>query len=302
MTIHFGRFPLAGTVAYALSTSKPAHTFVASLSFMGGLAMFPWSFLSSGQWNKRLAAVIGAAGAIVALLLVPTLSVMNRALFATMVGSTVAMVVVLARSLRGRIAERNVTGEIVLLIWFLMAWLFFVLVADMMTARYLVLLLPPLLLLLFREASSRTLLRILVPTAALAIILAISDYRFVDSYRVWARSNIPGLQARGRVWSATESGLRFYLEQTGIDGLDKTDVRPAVSDRIVQHGGLFRYGLSTVLSSRLADVKSFELEDPLPIRTFNTAAGAGFHDSRIGLVPFTFSTVPTDRIEVAEVR
>ena len=51
----------------------------------------------------------------------------------------------------------------------------------------------------------------------------------------------------------------------------------------------------------LVEVKEFEIQDLFPLRTFNATAGAGFHDSRVGLIPFMFSTAPLDIVQVAQV-
>ena len=51
----------------------------------------------------------------------------------------------------------------------------------------------------------------------------------------------------------------------------------------------------------MIDLKAFEPGSGFPIRTYNAAAGAGFHDSNLGLVPFALSRAPFDRIEIAEV-
>ena len=45
-------------------------------------------------------------------------------------------------------------------------------------------------------------------------------------------------------------------------------------------------------------MKTDTISDPFPIRTFNMAAGAGFHDSRFGAVPYTWSVEPYDQISV----
>jgi hypothetical protein len=41
--------------------------------------------------------------------------------------------------------------------------------------------------------------------------------------------------------------------------------------------------------------------DRYPLRTFSRDAGAGFHDSHFGAVPFIFSHAPLDHLEVDEV-
>src|ERR1051326_3024932 len=51
----------------------------------------------------------------------------------------------------------------------------------------------------------------------------------------------------------------------------------------------------------LTVLKRFTLNSPFPLRTFNRESGAGFHDSGIGLSPFSISREPFDYVEVAQV-
>ena len=197
------------------------------------------------------------------------------------------------------IASGRNTGEAFFLLWVPAALVFFIIVADMINARYILLSVPPLLLLLFRHSSQQRLIFTLIPTAALSLALAIADFTFVNSYRDWAEQNIPPLQQQGfRTWSGAESGLRFYLERRGAISLAANDNWAAPSDLIVRHA-LYRYGLS--MDPVLTVLKKFPVTGRFPLRTYNPAAGAGFHDSNMGLVPFAFSREPFDTIEIDQV-
>jgi hypothetical protein len=110
------------------------------------------------------------------------------------------------------------------------------------------------------------------------------------------------LQRQGfRVWSAAESGLRFYLEQKGVVTLAMSDVTPSPGDLIVRHNGLFGYSLAEPIAVKLTVLKTFPLNDRIPLRLYSRPSGAGFHDTGAGMVPFTFSRVPYDSVEVAQV-
>jgi hypothetical protein len=180
--------------------------------------------------------------------------------------------------------------------------LFFIVVGDMINARYIMLSVPALYLVIFRQTSDRRLISIIVPTAFLSILLAYADFSFVNANRDWVEQNVVPLQEQGfRIWSGAESGLRFYLEQKGIASLSTKDTSPAPSDLIVRHAGFpFRYGLSDRIEPILVVLKTFSLENRFPIRTFNALSRAGMHDSRLGPAPFTLSRAPFDRIEIAE--
>ena len=51
----------------------------------------------------------------------------------------------------------------------------------------------------------------------------------------------------------------------------------------------------------LTVVQTFVLYDRFPVRTYSAEAGAGFHGSSLGLLPFALSRAPYDRLEIAEV-
>jgi hypothetical protein len=72
-------------------------------------------------------------------------------------------------------------------------------------------------------------------------------------------------------------------------------------DWIVRHSTLFKYGLGPEIETRLDVLQNYELNDRFPVRTFSHEAGAGFHGSSLGLVPYTLSRAPYDRLEIAEV-
>lgn len=296
VTFHFGSFPLTRTVQYYASQGSIFRNLMATLSFLGGVCVFPWII-----GGKRI--VIAASLGIVALLALFASwpSSAYRLWFMTLAAFGIVMLIVFADAARRLIASGENSGEAFLILWAPATLVFFIVVADMINARYVLLALPALYLLIFREASRRRLIYAIIPTAALSLALAFADMSFVNSYRSWVENTIPPLQQQGfRVWSATESGLRFYLEQRGAITLAATDVTPAPGDLVVRHD-LFHYGLSDRLGPVLTGLKTFTLNSRFPIRTYNARAAAGLHDSNIGLVPFAFSSEPFDRIEVAEV-
>jgi hypothetical protein len=303
MTIHFGEFPLSGTINYYMGAFKPAHTAAATLSFIGSLSLLPWTFLllARRQRAQLLLSGIAIAFVLVAVLKWPSLSYAAGYFIAA--SSAAAMILWVLSEAWRRFRETGESSSLFLTSWLVTSALFFVFVADMMTARYLLLFLPPLYLLSFREASRRALLVLSICLVPVSVTAAIADFRFVNATGrgLKKRCRRPFSQAAYTLWSAAESGARFYLEQRGLLGLDKTDIRPAATDLIVRHAGLFRYSLADDLETMLVPVRRYEIQDWLPIRTFNIAAGAGFHDSRIGLLPLTFSYAPLDQLEITQV-
>ena len=86
----------------------------------------------------------------------------------------------------------------------------------MINARYILLTVPALYLISFRQTSEGRLIAMIIPTAFLSVMLAYADFTFVNANRDWVESTVVPLQKQGfHIWSAAESGLRFYLEQKG---------------------------------------------------------------------------------------
>jgi hypothetical protein len=255
------------------------------------VAVFPWILGA-----KRKIAIAAVVIALLLTLFVSWNSLGYRLWYVALAASGFTVLGAFAKGAKRLIGAGKNHGEAFLMLWFPAVLIFFIVVADMINARYILLAIAPLYLVIFGNISERRLIATLIPTAILSFVLAYSDLTFVNSYRDWVQSTVPPLQQQGfRVWSGSESGLRFYLEQAGSQELAVKDSRPQPGDLIVRHH-LYHYE-----SELLMLLKSFETNSAFPIRTYNAAAGAGFHDSTLGIVPFTFSRAPFDRIEVAQV-
>jgi len=297
--VHFHQIPLVETIRYLGTHGSSGHNGLALLSFMGGAVVFPWSFilLKRGQSNISLIAV--------ALLLVVIVSTLHRwpsipylLAYIFMASSGAGLLISFATSARLRQGE---APKFLFTLWLIATLFFFVLVPEMMAARYLLLLMPPLYLVCFNDIRGRAGTAIVAVTVALSFTLGVADYRLAGSYRDWVSHTIPELQKAGfTVWSGAESGLRFYLEARGIPPLGMNDLNPAAGHLIVKQE-LFSYGLSKDLEVELIPIHSDELHELLPVRTLSVAGRAGFHDSRIGLLPYTISKVPLDRVSLVEV-
>ena len=297
MTIHFGEFPLARTVQYFASQGSILRNLLTAFSFVGSVTIFPW--LATSGRRSILAGVLCVC---ILTLAISWPSFAYRLWFIVLASSGVVMLFAFLGQARELIASGNNRGEAFLILWAPATLLFFIFIGDMINARYILLALPSLSLVVFRNTSRRRLIFTLAPTALLSIILAYADFISVNANRDWVEQTVIPLQQQGfRVWSGAESGLRFYLEQNGVMSLTAQDITPRPGDLIVRHASFFRYSLAEPVETVLTVLKTFTPNDRFPIRTYNAAAGAGFHDSRAGLVPFIFSREPFDRIEIAEV-
>jgi hypothetical protein len=296
ITIHFGSFPLSRTVAFFAAQGSIPLNILATLTFLGGVTVFPW--LAVGKKVSPIVIFIALAA-----MYAPWPTRVYPIWVAILASSGIAMLTLFVMSAKSLIISGKNNGEAFLLLWIPATLAFFIVVGDMINARYILLTVPALYLVIFRETTERRLISMIVPTAFLSLVLAYADFSFVNANREWVEQTIVPLQQQGfRVWSGAESGLRFYLEQRGAPSLAADDNRPAPADLVVRHAGFpFRYGLSDGLEPLLVVLKTFTLENGFPVRTFNPVARAGMHDSRLGLAPFTLSRAPFDRVQIAEV-
>ena len=295
MTVHFGAFPLLQTVRFFTSQGSVRMNFLGTLTFLGGVTVFPWIAV-----GRRVSPVVTFLA--LAAMYAPWPARVYPIWIAVLASSGIAMLVLFTLSAKKLILSAQNNGETFLLLWAPVTLLFFILIGDMINARYILLAVPALYLIIFRETTEGRLISIIVPTSCLSVVLAYADFCFVNANRDWVERTVVPLQQQGfRVWSGAESGLRFYLEQKGIASLTTEDTRPAPADLVVRHAGFpFRYALSDRLEPLLIVLKTFTLENRFPIRTFNAVSRAGMHDSRLGLAPFTLSRAPLDRIEITE--
>jgi 4-amino-4-deoxy-L-arabinose transferase-like glycosyltransferase len=295
-TIHFNAFPIGKIVEFYVPQGSVPMNFLATLTFLGGVTVFPW--LAVGRRVSPVVMFIALAA-----MYAPWPARVYPIWIAALASSGIAMLVLFGLAARRLILSGKNNGEAFFLLWVPATLLFFIIVGDMINARYILLAVPALYLVIFRETGEGRLISMIIPTAFLSVMLAYADFSFVNANRDWVEQTVVPLQRQGfRVWGGAESGLRFYLEQKGIVSLTTNDTTPAPADLVVRHAGFpFRYSLSDRIEPLLVVLKTFTLENRFPIRTFNAVSRAGFHDSRIGLAPFTLSRAPFDRIEIAEV-
>jgi hypothetical protein len=296
MSIHFGGFPLVATARFFLSQGSMFWNLVAVFTFLGGVTVFPLA-----ATGKRMYIVGSALALASAQLLLPAATrPLWVALFAV---SGMVMVGAFIRSARSLMAGGVNRGEAFLLLWAPATLVFFVVVGDMINTRYILLATPALFLVMFRDATRARLVSMLVPTVLLSAALAWADFKFVNSNREFVHEVVAPLQSQGfRISAAAESGLRFYLEQRGIPSLYSTDDSSKAGDLIVRHAGFpFRYPLAAEVEKGLKVRQTFILNSAFPVRTFSARSRAGFHDSRLGLAPFTLSTEPFDGVVIEEV-
>ena len=220
MRHHFGVVPLAGVIQHFSTHSAFPSNVLPTFSFLGGVGLLPWAFIALIDLpKKRMIAGAGILGAALLSLFHSWPSQLHRLWYVALASCGIAFLIAFALKASRRSPGRPAIHSF-LVLWLPATLLFFLLTADMVNARYMLLSLPPLFLIAFANIRRSAAIAALVATAALSVSLAIGDYRYVNSYRDWVAQTIVPLQQQGfRIWSATESGLRFYLKQRGIETL-----------------------------------------------------------------------------------
>src|SRR5262249_7447778 len=130
MTLHFGAFPLAKTVAYYSRQSRVMRNIAATVSFLGGVALFPWVVLLVLKDRCKLS--IWAAGiAAAAAILLPQPSLVARICYGVLAASGILLIALFANAARELVASEKNAGEAFFILWVPATLLFFVVVADM---------------------------------------------------------------------------------------------------------------------------------------------------------------------------
>jgi hypothetical protein len=298
MLLYYDKNPVAPVVDYFRVINSIAHNVLATPSFLGGVTVFPWLFLLVRKESRRERVAILLASIAAAALLsifIEWKSIRYGATFIALASSGLGLLATFVREALASLRRKHDTFDLFLVLSFPLTILF-------IAARYVLLAMPALYLVLFDRVSSKKIALAAVPTLFLSLTIATADYRFVNAYPAWVAANVDPLQKQGfRVFSAAESGLRFYLEERGITTLAASDVGVVGGDLIVRHSTLFKYGLSEHIETMLTVLQKDPLLDWFPIRTFSQEAGAGFHGSSLGVLPFALSRAPYDWVEIAQV-
>jgi hypothetical protein len=219
---------------------------VSAILTLGGVTMFPLLFLVLARKGALAAGIFATCiscfflvASMPGLLQGVMLAVFLAAGCAAVLESGCVTITALASIRKNR---RQAVEDLLLGTWFF-GMLFFSLVVYMTgSARYLLPALPPLLLIMFRRLESRAgekkafgvAAANLVLSGALAVSLAIADYKFAGIYREFASSmKISSNGTETRLWFTGEWGLRTYLEQLGGQELGRRDARPRPGDLLV---------------------------------------------------------------------
>ncbi len=169
---------------------------------------------------------------------------------------------------------------------------------------------PPVLLLLFRDTDLSPTRRAaavwLALTLPLAWLLALADAQQADVYRTAAHRIAGEIGAQpGARYFVGHWGLQHYLEREGFQSVvppmyGRSDL--AVGDWVATGRNISQLDVSHNMQRfALEQTWAWSFPSWLPLRTTNADAGAGFYSHHAGYLPFAFSTLPLDRVQLGRV-
>jgi 4-amino-4-deoxy-L-arabinose transferase-like glycosyltransferase len=140
----------------------------------------------------------------------------------------------------------------------------------------------------------------LVPAAAIALVVAIADYRQADATRRAAEmvySRLGGDAAK--LWFEGHWGFKYYLQALGGRSLAMDDIHCEPGDVVVMP--LNNYGLFLLPNDTYKEIEPIRVEALPWLATMHYLTGAGFYANRIGPLPFAFGIVPPEDCRVFRV-
>ena len=176
--------------------------------------------------------------------------------------------------------------------WWCLAYFAFALVAFFAgSARYLLPLAVPLAILFVRELHTRPgrLAAALVINIALGLALSHADYEFARAYAGLEPPPGASFLVNG------EWGFRYQMTRAGGRMIEPSSV-PAPGEWIVVSDLCLGAGYDSTAEAVAVRLKSVELWMPTPLRLVDRYARSGYSSSGFGLLPFSFSRRPLDRI------
>lgn len=169
---------------------------------------------------------------------------------------------------------------------------------------------PPLLLLLFRDEGLRpgrrrtaVCVAVMLP---LSLLLAHAEATQSNAYRkAAARIALEIGEQPGARWSVGQWGLQHYLGRVGFAAVEppmygRSDL--AVDDWVATGRNVSQMDVDVNMSRyQLRRSWTWEERSWNPLRTTNPDAGAGFYSHHYGHVPFAWSRLPVEKIQLGRV-
>jgi hypothetical protein len=179
------------------------------------------------------------------------------------------------------------------------------------SARSLLIALPFLILLLVRRlegesprgrgGGAKTLAVGIALTAVSGIAVALADFEYAVAERDLARALRGHAWSSARIWFGGEWGFRHYMEAQGYSYTTSDGASVADGDVLVMPDVPCPAGLDPRFVARLHLVEVLASHNTFPLKTMSFEAHAGFYSNFHGLLPYSFSRAPLDRLRVFSV-
>jgi hypothetical protein len=314
-SVHYRAF-YAGQSFDAAGLVKKTLSDFASLGGTAFVAAF--LLLVAGTWRRAItlaaAALLGGAVFAVRPAAIERLDTYTAADAILAAGFFALGVVLVAEALwPGPATERSEeagSDRLFLAFWLAASLAAAIVVLPFGSARYLLPALPPLWMILVARAESIvgegreldvTFGLAVAQGALLAVVLSLADLDLATRYRAIAQA-VRSEHRDGRLWFVGEWGFRYYMERAGGTYLRSTSTAPDQGDVIVRPEIAGMHTVSPDVRARSAPRPTIILEGRWPIRVMSFEAKAGYYSHHWGYLPWRFSRVPLERIEILDVR
>lgn len=132
-------------------------------------------------------------------------------------------------------------------------------------------------------------------TLCWSILCSIADYQFAESYRNVSQK-INDKYKNQNVWFCSD-GLKWYMEKKGFKPLLYGDTRTEKGDIIVLSSESWSYKVPEIMEKTIL-IDKISYNSNYPVRTFNLASHAGFHDHNDALLPFSITRSGYEKFSV----
>lgn len=292
----------------------------AVLLYLGGAFIFPLSLSvllkkAMGAWAFISITVIAAAAAACARMLMHY-SLSSSFLIFILLGNGIGFLYLLFKEQAAGLM-RDGLGSIVRLSddLFLALWLIGVAVFNLFivftAVRYVLPLAAPLVLIFFRlcekkkvfakERARRTFYAATIAaTFLLSFVVACADRDYAEVYRSFTVTHEKSLRVKGRtVWFGGHWGFQYYMERLGCVALGMTGRQPEAKDIVIKPVFPDVQPVTAEFIKRLRYRADYLYPSKIPVRTMYE--GSGFYAHGYGLLPYSISGGPLERISIYEV-
>lgn len=137
-------------------------------------------------------------------------------------------------------------------------------------------------------------------SAALAVLVAQSDFQLAITVRRSAQETMSRYKDQAAVWFEGHWGFQYYIEQLGALPVDSQHSFVRSGDLLILP--LHNTDISQPAPDLVARRDVLSVANPSWLTTWNAALGAGFYSSVVGPLPFGFGRTPAESVFIYELK